>query len=50
MIEISRQKTHGTGFNATDEDKLRKFLEAVEGERHFHRHLRDIADQLLNEL
>lgn len=50
MLDLVKQKTIGTGFNAEDERKLLKFLEAVNSERHINRHLRDIADQLAMEI
>lgn len=50
VLDFVKQKTLGTGFNAEDERKLLKFLEAINSERHINRHLRDIADQLAMEI
>jgi hypothetical protein len=50
VLDFVKQKTIGTGFNAEDERKLQRFLEAINSERHINRHLRDIADQLSMEI
>jgi uncharacterized protein YihD (DUF1040 family) len=50
VSDFVRQKTLGTGFNAEDERNLLRFLEAVNSERTFNRHYRDIADQLSIEI
>lgn len=48
VVDFVKQKTLGTGFNVEDERNLLRFLEAINSNRHFNRHFRDIADGLWN--